>query len=215
MGIFTWLKNLDSARRKARYQAQTEAFKVAAAALSAGDIAIDCGANVGIYTEIMARSGATVYAFEPNPIAFAALQERVADYPNVKLFQAASTVKPGSFKLYSHRHAKRDPLLYSVSSSLISAKSNVNADDFYEVEGVVLSDFIADLAKPVKLLKMDVEGAEIEIINDLMDKGLHKSIQAGFVEVHDRRVKSLREPTAALRERLEREGATHITLDWR
>ncbi|RUO36987.1 FkbM family methyltransferase [Aliidiomarina shirensis] len=215
MGIFTWLKNLDSARRKARYKAQTEAFEAAAAALTPDDIAVDCGANVGIYTEIMARSGATVYAFEPNPVAFAALQERVADFPNVKLFQAASTVKPGSFKLYSHRHAKRDPLLYSVSSSLISAKSNVNQNDFFEVEGIVLSEFLQELNRPVKLLKMDVEGAEIEIINDLLDKGLHQQIVAGFVEVHDRRVKSLREPTAALRERLEKEGATQITLDWR
>lgn len=215
MGIFTWLKNLDSARRKARYKAQTEAFEAAAAALKPNDIAIDCGANVGIYTEIMARSGATVYAFEPNPVAFAALKERVANFPNVKLFQAASTVKPGSFKLYSHRHAKRDPLLYSVSSSLMSAKSNVNRNDFFEVEGIVLSEFIQQLGAPVKLLKMDVEGAEIGILNDLLDKGLHEKIVAGFVEVHDRRVKSLREPTAALRERLEDEGATQITLDWR
>lgn len=215
MGIFTWLKNLDSSRRKARYKAQTEAFEAAAAALTPDDIAIDCGANVGIYTEIMARSGAKVFAFEPNPVAFAALQERVVDYPNVKLFQAASTVKPGNFKLYSHRHAKRDPLLYSVSSSLISAKSNVNENDFFEVEGIVLSDFIEQLDSPVKLLKMDVEGAEIDIINDLIDRGLHKNIVAGFVEVHDRRVKSLREPTAALRKRLEKEGATQITLDWR
>lgn len=215
MGIFTWLKTLDSARRKKRYAEQTAAFKAAVANLTKQDVVIDCGANVGIYTEIMARSGAQVYAFEPNPVAFAALQERVQHFPNVTLIPAASTLNPGKFKLYSHRHAKRDPLLFSVSSSLLAQKTNVNKDDFYEVEGVVLSAFIGELKQPIALLKMDIEGAEIEVLNDLMDHGLHHLIGAGFVEVHDRRVPSLREPTAKLRERLKQENAEHITLDWR
>ncbi|MCH8493866.1 MAG: FkbM family methyltransferase [Idiomarina sp.] len=215
MGIFTWLKTLDSARRKKRYAEQTAAFAAAVENLTEQDVVIDCGANVGIYTEIMARSGAQVYAFEPNPIAFVALQNRVQHFTNVTLIPAASTLKPGKFKLYNHRHAKRDPLLFSVSSSLLEQKTNVNKDDFYEVEGVVLSTFIRELKQPVALLKMDIEGAEIDVLNDLIDHGLHHSIGAGFVEVHDRRVPALREPTAKLRERLKQENAEHITLDWR
>lgn len=219
MGVFSWLKQLDSARRKQRYAEQTQAFQQAVAALGATDIAVDCGANVGIYTEMMAKSGAQVYAFEPNPVAFAALQQRVQSYPNVTLIQAATATKAGRCKLYQHRHAKRDPLLYSVSSSLLAEKSNVNATDYDEVECVSLSQFLQELLhtkqQPIALLKMDIEGAEVAVLNDLLDQQLHQQIVQGFVEVHDRRVPALRAPTAELRARLTQVGAQHITLDWR
>ena len=45
-------------------------------ALKKGEIAIDCGVNIGHYTEVMARKGATVHAFKPNPHAFKVLKEK-------------------------------------------------------------------------------------------------------------------------------------------
>jgi FkbM family methyltransferase len=215
MGLLAWLKQLDRSRRHRRYAGQMDAFNRAAAALLPGDIAIDCGANIGKFTRILAAGGARVYAFEPNPTAFAELQKNTADLPNVTLFNAATTTAPGTVRLYLHKRAKQDPLLHSVSSSLLSAKSNINPDDFCDVDSVVLSDFIEELGAPVKLLKMDVEGAEVELLNQLLDRGLHKQIVQGFVEVHDRRVKALAEPTRALRQRLLQLRAEHITLDWR
>lgn len=50
--------------------------------LSKKDIAVDCGANVGRFTEMMAQTGATVYAFEPNPDAFAVLSENIKGVGN-------------------------------------------------------------------------------------------------------------------------------------
>lgn len=215
MGLLAWLTQLERSRRHGRYAGQMDAFNKAAAALLPDDIAIDCGANVGKFTRVLAANGARVYAFEPNPTAFAELQKNTSDLPNVTLFNAATTTVPGSVRLYFHKRAKQDPLLHSVSSSLLSEKSNINPSDFCEVEGVVLSDFIESLGAPVTLLKMDVEGAEVELLNQLLDRGLHSKIIQGFVEVHDRRVKALAEPTAALRQRLVLLGAEHITLDWR
>lgn len=215
MGIFNWLKELDRARRKGRYAGQMEAFDQAAAALTPDDVAIDCGANVGKFTRILARNGARVFAFEPNPIAYAALQKNVADLPNVTLFNAATTTEAGPVRLYMHKHAGRDPLLHSVSSSLLATKSNVNPDDYFDVEGIVLSNFIEELNQPVTLLKMDVEGAEVALLNQLLDRSLHQRITRGFVEVHDRRVPELAGPTAELRTRLKALDAEHITLDWR
>lgn len=215
MTLRSFFKRLERSRRKSRYQDQAVAFENACKALSEQDIAIDCGANVGIYTKMMADSGAQVYAFEPNPVAYEALKKNTQGYSNVKLFNAATTVDPGSVKLYMHKKAQHDPLLYSVSSSILAAKSNVDSGFYEEVEAVVLADFIEGLNGPVKLLKMDVEGAEVALLNHLIDRGLHSVIKQGFVEVHDRRIANLRKPTQALRERLAEEGASHITLDWR
>lgn len=215
MKFLSFLKKFDSSRRKQRYKAQTEAFAQACKALTADDIAIDCGANVGLYTVMMAESGAQVYAFEPNPIAFEALSQNTARFSNVRLFNAAASTQAGTIKLYMHKKAQQDPLLYSVSSSVIATKSNIDSASYQDVESVILADFIESLDGPVKLLKMDVEGAEIDLLNQILDRNLQSKIKQGFVEVHDRRVPSLKEPTKVLRERLNKENASHITLDWR
>ncbi|MEE9570133.1 MAG: FkbM family methyltransferase, partial [Gammaproteobacteria bacterium] len=179
------------------------------------DVAIDCGANVGLFTVPMAETGAEVHAFEPNPDAFQELERVTMGYANVTLHQAAVTAESGPVDLYLHKHAGDDPVYWSKSSSLLADKSNVREDQSVRVEGIQLSRFIQDLGRPVKLLKMDIEGAEVDVLNQLLDEGLHESIEHAFVEVHDRRVKRLAEPTQRLRDRLQELGASHFRLDWR
>src|SRR5215471_19231611 len=48
-----------------------------------GDVIIDCGANIGDVTSLFARAGATVYAFEPNPLCFSILSRRFSALPLV------------------------------------------------------------------------------------------------------------------------------------
>jgi FkbM family methyltransferase len=215
MNIRAWLSKRSSKKRDRKYQPLQEDFDKAVAVLSAGDIAIDCGANLGLYTTRMAESGATVHAFEPNPDAYQKLAEVTSGYPNVILHQAAVTTEPGEVKLYLHKYADDDPEYWSSGSSLLAEKSNVREDNAVTVEAVHLAAFISQLGKPVKLLKMDIEGAEVGVLNQLLDEGLHESIEQAFIEVHDRRIKSLAQPTQALRERLISVGANQFRLDWR
>lgn len=215
MKILAWLRKMDSARRDRRERPEMAAFKMAVSELTPSDVAIDCGANVGKFTRLMAESGATVYAFEPNPAAYQALLKNTEQYPNVKAFHAAVAKAPGPVRLYLHKWAHYDPVHWSTGSSLLARKSNVRADRYVEVEGISLAEFISSLGVRIRILKVDVEGAEVDILNDLLDHDLHKVIDRAFVEVHDRKVRELVEPTRKLRERLEQLGATQFRLDWR
>lgn len=215
MNLLAWLHKRSSKKRDGKYKVLQEVFDQAVAELTPDDVAIDCGANVGKFTVPMARTGAEVHAFEPNPDAFRALSEATAAYPNVVLHQAAVTTEPGPVELYLHKWAEDDPVHWSASSSLLADKSNVRQDKSVTVEGIVLNHFLRELGRPVKILKMDVEGAEVELLNHLLDEGLHESVEYAFVEVHDRRVARLAGPTQQLRERLESLGATQFRLDWR
>jgi FkbM family methyltransferase len=214
MRLRSFLRKLDSRRRDRKKRPELAAFAEAIAGLSEGDVAIDCGANVGIYSKRMAEPGATVYAFEPNPAAYAALVENTARWQNVKTFQAAVTTEAGRVRLYLHQWAADDPLRWSTGSSLVAGKKNVGGE-FVEVEGIPLARFIRQLGRRVRLLKMDVEGAEVAILNQILDEGLHEVIDQAFVEVHDRKIPELAGPTQRLRERLAAAGATHFRLDWR
>lgn len=215
MNLRAWLRKLDKKRRDRKKRPELAAFEEALRSLGPSEIAIDCGANVGLFTTRMAESGATVYAFEPNPAAYEALVRNTARYPNVKTIRAAATAAPGPVRLYLHKWASEDPLHWSTGSSLLGGKKNVSRERFELVDGVDLAAFIREIGGRVRVLKMDVEGAEVEILNRLLDEGLHESIGYAFVEVHDRKVRELVEPTRLLRERLRQLGATHFRLDWR
>lgn len=216
MNLLAWFRKRASARRDRKVRPELEAFKAVAVKLTADDIAIDCGANVGRFTALMAASGATVHAFEPNPEAHAVLAREMAKFPRVHTYPAAVTTTPGPVKLYLHKWANEDPVHWSTGSSLLANKNNVRPDRFATVEGIVFADFLRKLgAKRIALLKMDIEGAEVDVLNQLLDEGLHTMIDQAFVETHDRRVPELVEPTRRLRERLQAMGATQFRLDWR
>ena len=60
--------------------AKTDDIREALSKFEGGRVAIDGGANVGAYTRIMLERFETVYAFEPAPDTFAALQRNLLDW---------------------------------------------------------------------------------------------------------------------------------------
>jgi FkbM family methyltransferase len=181
--------------------------------LRPGDIAIDCGANVGLVTHRMARRGVTVYAFEPNPHAFAVLQDRFRHNPAVHCIRKAVLDRVSTVKLYLHEHARADPVKWSVGSSLYAEKANVSAD-FIEVETIDLAAFILDLNAPVQVVKLDVEGAEYLILDRLIASGALGRVRHLLLETHENKMPFLAEAAAATRSRLAQQHTTQINWDW-
>lgn len=188
-------------------------FRWVARNLRQGDVAIDCGANVGKFTTVLAKTGATVYAFEPHPDAASVLRANLSSYSNVHIIESAvaNDSRPQSF--YLHRRSSEDVVKWSTGASLLREKGNVDASAPITVSTIRLVDFIRDLPSRVALLKLDVEGAEVAILNDLLDADLTHLVERGFVETHER-IPQLAADTAALRARLKREAPRRFNLDW-
>lgn len=182
--------------------------------LTAADIAIDCGANVGDVTEYLCRSGATVYAFEPNPHAFNALERRFSDRSNVRCLQRGVFDRNEVRRLYFHQRSDENELLWSTGSSLLDYKGNVRRDKFVDTTVIDLSEFISSLGARVKLLKIDVEGVEVAILRNLIATGVIHTIDHIFVETHERKVPELKADTDELRRTLKAMNLTHVNLDW-
>ncbi len=183
--------------------------------LGPGDVAIDCGANVGLVTEVLANRGAEVHAFEPNPDAFELLRERCGKLSRVHLYPQAVLDAPGTLKLHLHLNYDCNRERFSKGSSLIAEKGNVSETRAVEVEVIDLADFIARLGKPIKILKMDIEGAEYKVLHRLIESGVIDSIEQVFVETHAHSIRSLREPDKAIRALIEARDLGHkIDLNW-
>lgn len=201
-------------RRKYLRRQCDRQFKAHFEELKAGDIVIDCGANLGVFTDSMSAKGATVYAFEPDPYAFAKLTEAVADRPNVILRQAAVGASEGVVKLYRAPNFDAEPDLLSQSSSVFSDKVNIDQGVSFEVPQVDLAAFITGLPDRVKLLKIDIEGAEVPVLEALLDSGAINRVDKAFVETHETRIPSLVPRTEALRARIARECPKRVNLYW-
>lgn len=179
-----------------------------------GDILIDCGANVGDVTSSFARTGATVYAFEPDPLCFSVLSRRFAVTRSVTCYNQGVMDRECSLILNSVRaHDRWDDLDATVASSFVSnPASNVQQP---QVRCMDMSDFIVSLNKRIRLLKLDIEGAEIAVINRLSDTGAVDLIDLAIVETHERQQPDLLQPTEALRARIAASGhEAKFRLDW-
>jgi FkbM family methyltransferase len=178
-------------------------------------VAVDCGANVGDVTMALVRRCSEVVAFEPNPTAFAVLERRLGDERNVRLVQAAVGASAGVRRLFLHVDHDGDPVGASSGSSLHPTKRNVSKDRWVDVEVVDLDAFLDTLDRPVDLLKLDIEGSEIEVLERLLETGRLRAIGRVVVEMHDGVIPELAERGARLRKALSARDYTHVTLDWR
>lgn len=132
---------------------------------------LDLGANYGLFAKaITARFGCRCLAVEPSPEPFAA----IAETPLISKLQAAAATKSGTVPF----HIATD----SVCSSLYAPNSLVK---IIEVRALSLPDLF-DLVGvgSIDLLKMDIEGAEIDLINTCSPSMLQQIKQLS-VEFHD------------------------------
>src|SRR3546814_19068554 len=103
-------------------------------------------------------------------------------FASVHLHQQAVAARPGAVKLYLHEFAETDPVKWSTGSSLLAFTGNVRAEDFVTVEAVDFAAFLAAMARPVALLKLDIEGAEAADLERRLARCLHNRIERAFVE---------------------------------
>ena len=119
---------------------------------------LDLGANRGDFSKWALDQGATVIAFEPDKDAYLQLIKRLNKFENFFPLNSAVSNKTGLSKLYFHKDKKIDPIGFSISSSLVEEKANIDNSFFNPVLCIDLEVIVKEL--PIKLLKIDIEGAE-------------------------------------------------------
>jgi FkbM family methyltransferase len=157
-----------------------------------------------------------VYSFEPNPWCYRILNKRFAHLGNVKVHNVGLMDRRCSLTLRTPlAHDEYDDLDTTVASTVVTTPSDDQPMRSAEVECIDLAEFIDELGEPVTLLKMDIEGAEIAVLNHLIDTGAIDRVRLAVVETHERFSPELAQATETLRERLRVNRLDgKIRLDW-
>ena len=188
------------------------------AMLKPGDLAVDCGANMGVVTQRLAATGADVVAFEPDPFAFKTLEQKFANLPNVTLFNAAVGVGSGTVRLMRADNFGENPEGASVKSTILDGGRRIDAENAVEVPLIDFPSWVADQVKArgeVAFIKMDIEGAELDILEKMDAEQLFENVRCLVAETHERKFKDLRDRYKALRDGVSESYAPgKVNLDW-
>lgn len=182
--------------------------------LNKKSLVLDCGANVGHISKLLASSGATVIAFEPDPVAYAALERRCKHKQNIRLIKKGVWDKDATIQLYTHKESSGDEASFTVGSSIVAEKINIDTAKGQFIEVMDLVAFMQQQGRKIDLVKLDVEGAEIDILKKILATGSHTLFDRMYVETHETKIPSQQQDLAVIKEEMSRKGITNIKLNW-
>jgi FkbM family methyltransferase len=134
-----------------------------------GDLCFDLGAHVGNRLRALSRVGARVVALEPQPQCMRLLRRWYGHQPNITLVEQAVGGASGTLTLFV---SERTPTVTTLSRDWIGTVgatpgfAGVRWDRTVPVRVTTLDELIARYGEPT-FCKIDVEGAELEVLRGL------------------------------------------------
>lgn len=153
---------------------------------------IDVGAHLGQWTSLLSRYSLKVYSFEPNPFLFDILQK--TKIKNSTLFNLACFSKNSKVIL---KIPKKNNILRPGNGTVVNF-TTYDVESFLEVKVKCTKiDSLSEI-KNVSLIKIDVEGAETDVIKGSI-KILKTYKPALIIEIHPSRKKDFKEIKSILK----------------
>ncbi|XAK01940.1 FkbM family methyltransferase [Campylobacter coli] len=171
---------------------------------------IDAGAHAGVFSDIALASGGICYAFEPNIYLYAFLKDLYKD--NEKLILSNKAVS----------NQNSTTIFYDDGEDVVGQgagiiKTNWHKESGYEVELIDFCEFLHKILKKYKkitLIKIDIEGAEFDVLDALIEQKLYEHIEYIMVETHERFFENPSQKINTLKEKIIQNNITNIFLDW-
>lgn len=144
-------------------------------------VILDIGAHVGSAARYFAQRypEARIVCIEPTPESFALLERNTRQLPNVERFNVAFAAQPGRLRIWRGK-------LTSGQNSAVPNEEN--GSDFFEATAVVPLEFCgAHGLSDISIVKIDVEGLELQILENL--RPLLRRVDLFYVEYHSERLR--------------------------
>jgi len=140
-------------------------------------VVFDIGANAGDFSQMIVATDpeARVFAFEPHPVTFSRLAQR--SLPNVECINSAVGSRIGVISLYDTASSGGSEHASTIAGVVDGVHHQPVESE--QVSLITIDAFVEERGIPrIHLLKIDVEGAELEVL-----KGAAEALKAGKIDV--------------------------------
>lgn len=169
---------------------------------------VDCGAHAGVFSDVALACGGICYAFEPNKYLYAFLRDLYKGNEKLILSNQAVSNKNGKTTFYTYASN-------AVSDGAGIMRNNLGVG--YEVEMLDFCEFLKDIIQKhhkISLIKIDIEGAEFDVLDSLIEQKLYKNVEYIMVETHERFFENPKEKIENLKNKIAKNNIQNIFLDW-
>lgn len=187
---------------------------------------IDCGSNIGqgysYFSRYYERDHYDYILIEPNALCLPYLKAlRAESGVNMEIIGKAASTRSGFANLFGPPSGEGVPTYQG--RSIVAEHNSSFYDNIDATEDVVetfsLSQLILESSNSYDLiaLKMDVEGAEYDIWEDILQTGAHRQLFAAYIEFHSLYMRQLeRAAKRKLEEKIKRslESENVIFREW-
>lgn len=178
--------------------------------LKPGGVVLDIGANVGSISSLFLTLGLTVHAYEPDSRCIAMLKRRFKWVKKDRIFIHHNAISNQNEKVTLNYGSTT-----TESNSILKNKPGADGSTGLEsVTAISIQDVIDQLGY-VSLIKMDIEGAEYDVLDILLKpENIHK-FGICLVEVHAKKIPGLMARQKILEEHIKNMRLTNrIMLTW-
>ena len=169
---------------------------------------VDCGAHAGVFSDVALACGGICYAFEPNKYLYAFLRDLYKGNEKLILSNQAVSNKNGKTTFYTYASN-------AVSDGAGIMRNNLGVG--YEVEMLDFCEFLKDIIQKhhkISLIKIDIEGAEFDVLDSLIEQKLYENVEYIMVETHERFFENPKEKIENLKNKIAKNNIQNIFLDW-
>jgi FkbM family methyltransferase len=138
------------------------------------DIVVDFGANIGMFALFASKKSKKIYSVEPLPETYINLQKNTQHLNNVTILNKAVYSKGGNIEFNKNK--------VSGASSIFNQQDNFET---VTIETITFDDFVKQYnLDRINYLKVDIEGAEFDLFENMDENYLQNNIDKIFMEVH-------------------------------
>ena len=179
-------------------------------------VMIDGGVHQGVFSDLALFCGAEVHGFEPNRYLATFLRTLYQNNSHFHFYESAIATENTTLSFLDCG----DDCVDSAGGGIVhfggEFETLVKQSSHYEVSAIDFPQFLKELqAKSrVNFIKLDIEGAEFEVLNALLDQGLLSDVEYVMVETHERIFENPAAKITALTNKIQEKGLRNIYLDW-
>ena len=178
-------------------------------------VMIDGGVHQGVFSDLALFCGAEVYGFEPNRYLASFLRTLYQNNPCFHFYESAIATKNSTLSFLDCGDC-----VDSAGGSIVhfggEFEKLVKQNSHYDVKAVDFPQFLKELqAKSrVNFIKLDIEGAEFDVMEALLAQNLLADVEYVMVETHERFFENPTVKITALENKIKEKDLHNIYLDW-